>query len=346
MADNVFPAPRSAQDLCDALAAAPEADRRARDAAAARNAALTKPAGALGRLEDLAIWYCGWAGSARPPQPRAQIIVFAGNHGVSASGVSAYPPEVTAQMVANFEAGGAAINQLAERGSADLLVVPLDLDRPTADFTQVAALGEEEMFDAIAAGWNAVDPAAGLLALGEMGIGNTTAAAALSAALFGGDAADWAGPGAGVVGQGMARKRAVIDAGLAQHRETMAEGGPLAALRCLGGREIAALVGALLAARRLGAPVLLDGFVVCAAAAVLERIGGASALAHCQAAHRSAEPGHQRQLERLGLTPLLDLGLRLGEGSGAALAISLLRAAIACQSGMASFDEAQVSGKA
>ncbi|MFV0336471.1 MAG: nicotinate-nucleotide--dimethylbenzimidazole phosphoribosyltransferase [Tropicimonas sp.] len=323
-----------------ALDVLPQPDSIAREAASARNGALTKPPAALGRLEDLAIWYAGWRGEARPRLDEPQVIIFAGNHGVAAKGVSAFPIEVTVQMVANFEAGGAAINQLAKAFGARMDIVSLDLDRPTADFTEGPAMSEGEFVAAMAAGWEAVDPAAGLLVTGEMGIGNTTAAAAIAAALHGGGAEAWVGRGSGVDDAGLGRKRAVVDAGLARHAGRL--GDPLEVLRCLGGREIAAMAGAMLAARHHRVPVILDGFICCAAAAVLEA-AAPGALDHCVAGHVSAEGAHALLLQKIGKTPLLNLGLRLGEGSGAALAIGVLKGAIACHSGMATFGEAGVS---
>jgi len=322
------------------LAALPEPNAAAVAAATARNGQLTKPPGALGRLETLAIWVAGWQGSARPTIARPQVLVFAGNHGVTAQGVSAYPAAVTAQMVANFGSGGAAINQLAGVARATLGVHALDLDLPTQDFTQGPAMTETEVVDALHLGWAAVDPACDLLAVGEMGIGNTTVAAAMAAALHGGMAADWAGRGTGVDDAGMARKTAAVTAGLARHAAILAD--PLEVLRCLGGREIAAMTGAILRARHLRVPVVLDGFIACAAASVLER-AAPGALDHCVAGHVSAEGAHARLLAALGKPPLLDLGLRLGEGSGAALAMLVVQAAVACHSGMATFGEAGVA---
>ncbi len=320
------------------LAAAGGPDAGARGAAMARDAVLTKPPGALGRLEEVAIWLAGWQGTARPKITAPQVIVFAGNHGVTARGVSAFPAEVTAQMVLNFQAGGAAINQLAEAAGARLSVVPLELDRPTADFTAGPAMTDADCVAALRAGWEAVDAATDLLVVGEMGIGNTTSAAAICNALFGGRAEDWTGRGTGVDQAGLDRKTAVVAEGVARH------GGlaPLEVLAALGGREIAAMAGAIAAARARRVPVILDGFICTAAAAVLAR-ACPGALDHCLAGHLSAEGAHGRLLAALGLRPLLDLGLRLGEGSGAAVAISVVKAAVACHSGMATFAEAGVS---
>ena len=325
------------------VAAMPGPDETAAKRARAHDARLTKPAGALGRLEALARWAAAWQGRHPPRAERIQVVVFAGNHGMAARGVSAYPATVTAQMVANFEAGGAAINQLCTVLGAALTVVPLDLDRPTEDMTEAPALGEADCIAALAAGMAAVDADADLLCLGEMGIGNTTAAAALAAALCGGDGAAWVGPGTGVDSDGLARKAAVVDAALARHPEARRD--PLAALGCVGGRELAAIAGAVVQARHERVPVLLDGFACTAAAAVVARLR-AGGLDHTQVAHRSAEPGHRGLLEALALEPLLDLDLRLGEASGAALAAGLVRMAVAAHNGMATFDSAGVSGPA
>jgi nicotinate-nucleotide--dimethylbenzimidazole phosphoribosyltransferase len=309
---------------------------------AAREARLTKPPRSLGRLEEVVEWLSFWQGLSPPSLDKIEIVVFAGNHGVTAQGVSAYPAEVTTQMVANFAAGGAAINQLAWIASAELRVVALDLDRPTADFTQASAMDEAEFLDAVVAGYDALPTEADLVVLGEMGIGNTTAAAAVAAALFGGGGARFAGRGTGVDEQGLKRKQAVIDAGLARHGAIL--GDPLRIAAALGGRELAALLGACLAARKSRIPVLIDGFVSTAAVAPLAKLR-ADALDHAVAGHRSAEAGHRGLLDELGLHPLLDLGMRLGEGSGAAVAVLVLRAALACHTGMATFAEAHVSDK-
>jgi nicotinate-nucleotide--dimethylbenzimidazole phosphoribosyltransferase len=319
----------------------PAGDDAASAAVQARQAELTKPPGSLGRLENLAAWLGKWGG--HPPRlDRVDILVFAGNHGVTVHGVSPYPAAVTAQMVANFSAGGAAINQLARAAGATLRVIPLDLDNPTADFTTQPATDEASFLAAVATGYDAVRAEADLLCLGEMGIGNTTAAAALSAALFGGNGAKWAGRGTGVDDRGLARKQAAIDAGLARHAAILDD--PLQAAAALGGRELAAILGATLAARHRRIPVLLDGFVCTAAAAPLARLRD-GALDHVQAAHVSAEAAHRTLLDALSLQPLLDLGMRLGEGSGAALAVAILRAALACHTGMATFAEAGVANK-
>lgn len=325
------------------LADLPKIDVTAASKAAARDAVLTKPAGALGRLEEIAVWMSGWQGRHPPTVDRPQIAIFAGNHGVCDQGVSAFPQEVTAQMVANFNAGGAAINQLAKVFEATFSVTALDLDHPTEDFTRGPAMSEADCAAMVQTGWEKVGDDADILVVGEMGIGNTTVAAALAAALFGGNGADWAGPGTGVSQQGVEKKAAVIDAGLARHADILDD--PVKILQHLGGREIAAVSGAILAARHKRIPVLLDGFVVCAAAAILYK-ANPSALDHCLAAHVSAEPGHRNLLQNLQKDALLSLGMRLGEGSGAALALGVVKGAIATHTGMASFADAGVSGEA
>jgi nicotinate-nucleotide--dimethylbenzimidazole phosphoribosyltransferase len=311
-------------------------------AVAAREGRLTKPPKSLGRLEDLTAFLAHWQGHSPPRLDRAEILVFAGNHGVTAQGVSAYPAEVTVQMVANFAAGGAAINQLARAAGANLRVIPIKLEQPTADFTIKPAMSDEDFLAAVAAGYGAVVPDSDLVILGEMGIGNTTAAAALAAALFGGGGPRWAGRGTGVDHDGLQRKRAAIDAALARHGSILND--PLRVAAALGGRELAAILGAALAARRQSIPVILDGFVSTAAVAPLYKLR-TDTLAHALAGHVSAEAGHRALLEEMNLKPLLDLNMRLGEASGAATALLILRAALACHTGMATFAEAGVSDK-
>lgn len=332
--------PVSVKGMLAALAAAPPRDETSLAAARVHNQDLTKPPGALGKLEEIAIWYAGWRSDPRPRITAPQVLIFAGNHGIAARGVSAFPAEVTVQMVRNFQAGGAAINQLADCFGASMDVHALDLDRPTADFTQASAMTESELLAALATGWAAVSPTADLLVTGEMGIGNTTAAAAIACALLGGAPQDWVGRGTGVDEAGLARKAETVAAGLARHAAALQD--PMEVLRRLGGRELAAMAGAIARARVLRIPVLLDGFICCAAAAPLAR-AVPGALDHCLAAHQSAESAHARLLAALGKEPLLSLGLRLGEGSGAALAIGVLQGALACHSGMATFAEAGVT---
>ncbi len=310
------------------------------EACEARENKLTKPLGALGRLEELSAWMSAWRGHP-PAIGSINVIVFAGTHGVTAQGVSAYPSEVTRQMVANFDAGGAAINQLARLLDAKLDVIPLSLERPTADLSVAPAMTEQECMEALTIGYyKALSSQGDLHILGEMGIGNTTSASAIGAALFSEPGVGWAGPGTGLNVAGVRHKAEVVDRALALHGSLLSD--PFEILRCLGGREIAALAGAILGSRAARVPVILDGFVVTMAAAALNAINP-DVLAHCIAGHVSAEPAHRRLLDKLNLQPLLDLDMRLGEGSGAAVAALLIKAALACHNGMATFGEAGVS---
>lgn len=319
----------------------PGGDEASAAAASLRQQNLTKPPGSLGRLEELAIWLARWQQREIPRLDHITIAVFAGNHGIAERGVSAYPSEVTAQMVANFAAGGAAINQIAKLAGAELRVEPLELARPTRDFTTGPAMDAADFLVALDTGWRTVPEQCDLLVVGEMGIANTTVAATLCAALMGGRGVRWAGRGTGVDDAGLMRKRTTIDTALKLHRNLLDD--PLAVAVALGGRELAAIAGAVLAARARSIPVLLDGFVATSAVLPLARLAP-DGLAHCRAGHVSAELGHRELLRELELAPLLDLDMRLGEASGAAVAILLLRAALACHGGMATFAEAGVSG--
>ena len=329
------------EDIRRLVATMPGPDEAAAAAAAARQAVLTKPAGSLGRLETLATWLAAWQGKAMPSLDRPLVCVFAGSHGVAQKGVSAYPASVNRQMLDTFAAGGAAINQICAAYGLGFKVFDLALDLPTGDITEAEAMTEKACVATMAFGMEAVAAGTDGLGLGEMGIGNTTVAAAIYAALFGGDPGSWVGRGTGIDEAGLARKVAAVEAALAHHAGHLDD--PLEVLRRLGGREVAAMAGAILAARLQRVPVVLDGYVATAAAAVLHALDP-SALDHCVAGHLSAEGAHRAVLERLGLDPLLALGLRLGEGSGAALALGLLKAALACHRDMATFEQAGVAG--
>lgn len=333
----------------------------ARQAAETRQSQLTKPPGALGRLEDIAIRLAALQGTEQPCVDRVHIAVFAGDHGVAAEGVSAFPQAVTAEMVKNFARGGAAICVTARALGASLEVINLGtafdtgtldgvkdyhLGPGTANFTEAPAMTEHQLACALAAGRHAAERAklakAQLFIGGEMGIGNTTAAAALACALLDAPPERLAGPGTGLDAPGVARKAEVIRRALARHRHH--HGTPLEALRRLGGFEIAALTGAYIACAHIALPVLVDGFISSAAALAAARLcpgaGGWFLFAHA-----SAEPGHRTVLDALDARPLLDLGMRLGEGSGAAVAVPLLRMTCALHNGMATFAEAGVSEK-
>ena len=303
---------------------------------------LVKPPGSLGRLEDLAQFLASWS---QDGTPRAQVIrgvIFAGTHGVTAQGVSPYPSSVTMQMVETYRRGGAAINVLARLQKIDLDIVPLMLEHPTGDISLGPAMTADETIDALNAGADAVKVPTDILILGEMGIGNTTIAAALAARAFDGDGNEWAGAGTGLDTDGIRRKAAVINRALDLHRA--APKTAFAALQRLGGREQAALAGAIVKARLESIPVVLDGFIVGAALATLYA-EMPDIMTHCIAGHLSDEQAHVKLLRRMRLSPLLDLGMRLGEGSGAALATNIIRAAVALHMEMATFSEAGVTNR-
>jgi nicotinate-nucleotide--dimethylbenzimidazole phosphoribosyltransferase len=329
-------------EIRDLLLLVPEGNEEAVDAVRQHDAQLTKPPGSLGRMEELVEWLARWQGKARPTLDNPMVAIFAGNHGVTDQGVSAFPREVTAQMVANFTAGGAAISQICALHELNLRVFELALELPTGDITREPAMDDKMCAATIAYGMEAIAGKPDALAIGEMGIGNTTVAAAIFAALFGGTGADWVGRGTGVDDAGLVRKADAVDQALATHVGEL--GDPLAALARLGGREIAAMLGALVAARHQKIPVLVDGFVATAAAAVAHAVHP-EAIEHCVFAHVSAESAHGKALERMGVTPLLDLGMRLGEGSGAALGLVLAKTALHLHANMATFASAGVSGK-
>lgn len=329
-------------DVVELLTILPEGDEQAVAAVRQREAMLTKPAGSLGQLERLVEFLARWQGRARPRLDNPMVTIFAANHGVTDQGVSAFPREVTAQMVANFTNGGAAISQICALHELNLRVFELALELPTGDITQAAALDDKMCAATIAYGMEAVAGKPDLIALGEMGIGNTTVAAAIYAALYGGTGADWVGRGTGVDDAGLARKADAVDRALAHHAGSLDH--PLAVLARLGGREIAAMLGALVAARHQKVPVIIDGFVATAAAAIAHAVNPA-AIDHCLFAHVSAESGHAQALQAMDQTGLLDLGMRLGEGSGAALAAVLAKTALHLHNNMATFESASVSGE-
>ena len=339
----------------------PPPDAGAAAAARARQDILTKPRGALGRLEDLSVWVASCQGHCPPKQfERARVVVFAGDHGVARSGVSAYPPEVTAQMVANIDAGGAAINVLAGIAGATVRVADLAVDadaasaqigahkvrRGSGDITVEDALTDEETVGAIAAGRRIadeeVDGGADLLIAGDMGIGNTTAAAVLVAALTNAEPVAVVGFGTGIDDAGWARKTAAVRDALFRTRQVLPD--PIGLLRCCGGADLAAIAGFCAQAAVRRTPLLLDGMAVTAAALVAERLAP-GARRWWQAGHRSTEPGQGLALTALGLDPILDLGMRLGEGTGATAALPVLRAAVAALSSMTTFAQAGVSDR-
>jgi nicotinate-nucleotide--dimethylbenzimidazole phosphoribosyltransferase len=318
----------------------PGPDEAAVEAVRERDRQLTKPAGSLGRLEWLVEWLAAWQGKSKPTVDRPLVCVFAGSHGVAERGVSAYPSAVNRQMLENFAAGGAAINQICASLGLGFKVFDLALDMPTGDIVEEAAMDEKSCVATMAFGMEAIAGGTDLLSVGELGIGNTTVAAAIYAALFGGPAERWVGRGTGVNDAGLTRKIAAVESALDRHRDHLKD--PLEVLRRLGGREVAAIAGAILAARLQRIPVILDGYVTTAAAAVLHAIHPAT-LDHCIAGHMAAEGAHQEVLERLGKIPVLALGMRLGEGTGAALAAGIVKTAAAVHRDMATFGQAGVS---
>ena len=329
-------------DVLDLLTIVPDGDAAAVAAVRARDAQLTKPAGSLGALEGMVEFLARWQGRAQPRLDNPMVTIFAGNHGVTDQGISAFPRDVTAQMVANFTNGGAAISQICALHELNLRVFELALELPTGDITLMPALDDKMCAATIAYGMEAIAGRPDLICIGEMGIGNTTVAAAIYAALLGGTGADWVGRGTGVDDAGLARKADAVDRALARHAGELDH--PLAVLARVGGREIAAMLGAIIAARHQKVPVIIDGFVATAAAAIAHAVNPA-AIDHCLFAHVSAESGHARALAAMGQKGLLDLGMRLGEGSGAALAAVLAKTALHVHANMATFDAAGVSGR-
>ena len=328
-------------DFRDLVNLVPELDAAAIAAFRERDAQLTKIPGSLGRLEEIAELVAGVTAMKPPKIEKPLVAVFAANHGLTAQGVSAFPADVTKQMVANYAAGGAAINQICMSSDLGLKVFELALDYPTPDISVVDAFDEAGCAATMAFGMEALAGGTDLLCLGEMGIGNTAVASAIFLAIFGGTAADWVGPGTGVQGEALARKTAVVERVVARLH---GEKDPFEILRRIGGREIAAMAGAILGARHQRVPVVVDGFVTTAAVALVWAMNPA-AIEHCIFSHVSAEPAHRRALQAMGAEPLFDLGMRLGEGTGAALAATIVRAACATHAGMATFAEAGVSGK-
>lgn len=330
------------EDIRDLIRSLPGPVQEAVDAVRARDAVLTKPAGSMGRLEELVEWLAAWQGKAPPAVTRPLVAIFAGNHGIAEQGVSAFPASVTQQMVENFSAGGAAINQLCTENNLGLKVFDLALDMPTPDITLKDAFDEKTCAATMAFGMEAIAGGTDLLCIGEMGIANTTVAAAIYYALYGGRPEDWVGAGTGVDNAGLQRKVDVVRRAVG--RASVSRSNGLEVLRRLGGREIAAMCGAILAARVERVPVIVDGFVATSSAAILHSVSP-SAIDHCLFSHVSNEQAHAAVLNKLGKTALLDLGMRLGEGTGAALAAGIVKSAAAMHSGMATFEQAGVSGQ-
>ena len=303
---------------------------------------LTKPPGSLGKLENYAIWMAGWHRKIKPKMDNFHCLVFVGNHGVAKKKVSAYPFEVTEQMVKNFYNGGAAINQLCTLSDTALSVVPINIVEPTKDFSEEKAMSYEETFSAIQIGYNSVPKKCDLLILGEMGISNTSSATAISCALFNGSVKRWTGVGTGISKKKLREKISVIKQGLKLHGREF--NSVVEILSSFGGREMAAIVGAVIAARVKRIPILLDGFVSTAAAATLT-IFDNKVLDHCLISHLSLEPGHKGIILRLKKEPILNLGMKLGEASGGAIAALIIKASLVTHNKMATFNKAGVSKK-
>jgi len=313
----------------------PPADADAAAAVAARGGTNLRPAGAFSVMEETASWLAGWQRTSSPRVKHPHVVVFGADHGVAADGVSAYPTEITGLMVEAIDRGVATISALARQVGASLDFVDVGVGDPTANIRHADAMTSDEFDAAVQHGVDAVDRAdADLLVFGEVGIGNTTPAAAVTAAVLGGPAGEWAGPGTGVAGDALVAKRAVVEESV----QRVGAVDPLEALRRLGGKEIAAMAGATLAARHRGLPVLLDGFIATSAVVPLYATDPDS-LEHVRAGHSSAEPGHIRQLAAIAQRPLLQLGLRLGEGSGAVAAIPIVQLACAAVLDVATFEE-------
>ncbi len=311
--------------LRTALADLPAGDAASGALVRERAADILRPAGALARFDDVAAWVAEWQGTARPAVHRPAALIFAADHGVTAAGVSKYPVDVTAAMLAAYRAGKSTVSAFAAVAGATVDAIDVGVGRPTGDIRFESAMSAERFEEAARAGREAVEGLdADLLVLGEMGIGNTTAAAAVAAALGGGEVAAWVGRGTGLDDEGLDRKREAVRRAVDRIAGVL---DPLEVLREVGGAELVAMAAAIVAARHRRLPVLIDGYVVTAAAMPLASSRG-DALDHCLVGHCSSEPGHRRLLERLGKQPLLDLEMRLGEGSGAMAAVPLV--AMAC----------------
>jgi nicotinate-nucleotide--dimethylbenzimidazole phosphoribosyltransferase len=312
--------------LHDRLADLPGCDTASRDAVHERAAQILRPSGALAWLDELAEWVAGWQRTTNPRVVKPAGLIFAADHGVAAATrVSAYPTGITQAMFGAYREGRSTINAFAEIAGATVTAVDVGIGRPTADIRHEAAMDDARFDDVISQAFEAVDELdCDLLVLGEMGIGNTTSSAAIAAALAGGEAAAWVGRGTGVDDDGLARKREAVQESV---RRIAGITDPIEILREVGGAELAAIAAATIAARHRSIPVVLDGYVVTSSVLPLN-VAVPTALDHCTVGHCSAEPGHRKLLERLGKRPLLDLDMRLGEGSGAMAAVPLI--AMAC----------------
>ena len=320
--------------VVDLLRGGPGPDEESSRAVTERARRVLRPTGALSRLDEIATWLAAWQRTRRPSVRSPLLAIFVASHGVADMSVSAYPAHITASMLRALREGVATATAMARALGVRVNVVDVGVGEPSENIVYRPALSEERFLQCFDAGRGAVSDLVDLLVLGEMGIGNTTAASAVAAALFGGPAEEWTGRGTGIDDETWRRKAGVVEAA----RERAGPCGPMETLRQLGGSELVAIAGAIVEARRRSVPVVLDGFVVTAPAAALE-IAVPGSLDHCVAGHRSAEPGHAALLAKLGKEPLIDLGLRLGEGSGALAAVPLIELASVAVNDVATFEE-------
>jgi len=318
----------------------PDVDQNCIDNVRLRDKDLLKPKNSLGRLEDLVEWCSGWQARYPPSAENNMVAIFASTHGVTSNAISPYPISVTEEMVNSFKSGYAAINQICKINDTGLQVFDLAIENPTGDISKEEAMSEKDCISSILYGREAIASSPDILCLGEMGIGNTTIASCMCVALYGGNVSDWVGSGTGADEEMIERKIKVIEKALKLHKNR----NPLEILRCMGGREFAAIFGAIMASRFERVPVILDGFPVCAAAAIMHKISPGS-IDHCIVGHLSGEKGHHKLLENIEKKPILDLNMKLGEASGAAISLQILITAINIHNQMATFDEAKVTNK-
>ena len=332
----------SLADIFKLLDGAPTCSKELKEKALERQKNLLKPANSLGQLEDIAVFLSSWGKKTMKDMEKISSIVFAGNHGVCRQAVNPFPQEVTFQMVETFKSGKAAINKICELNEINLEVIPIDLDKPTADISVGPAMDEMEFVESFNIGLSAVSESMDLVTLGEMGIGNTTIASALCYHFFNNEVSQWVGPGTGSTQDQIIHKGEIIKRAVKTNKQSIER--PLDAGIFLGGREQAAICGAVIAAKHYSVPVILDGFI-CTAAVLPIFFERKDILDHCLIGHSSKEPGHDLLLKMLEKKPILNLNMALGEGSGAALATSIVKAAFKCHVEMATFEDSGVSGK-
>lgn len=329
---------KSCEEILSILNNLPNQNKKIKKEAIEYQNTLLKPKKSLGILEELAIFYCSWKDTIHPKINSMQTIIFAGNHGICDQSVNSFPQEVTDQMVQNFENGKAAINQLSLEVGSDLKIISLDLKNPTKDFTKEPAMSEVDFLKAFNIGFNSVERDVDVLALGEMGIGNTTVASAITSAFIGGNISKWIGKGSSDSNDLIKKKTLVVEKGINLYKDKT----PLDKLKCLGGREQVAIFGATIRARVLRIPVIIDGFI-CSASILPLFFINKSSIDHCIFGHCSAEKGHEAMLKFLGKEALLNLNMCLGEGTGATLALNILKSAMACHNQMGTFKNSGVS---